>query len=448
MIVAKGRNPFPVSRAACQVAVLPMILVAFALVAVGPAHFYGHGDADLFRAVARNPFASGVDFPGDHLAQGVAYRYGHVGFPLCGWVLGLGQVRWITWSLAVAFVGSVGLWFATTAEVLRRAGRDPRLACLLMLSPFALVWAYSPIVVSEPLAIGLLLLAYLYAADDTPTGTVVFAALTILTRAAMAVAFLPLVWRAWREHGRRGLATWTFAATPYALWSTWVLIRVGHLPFLDPATTRRYAIAAPFAGWIETLRRPMDHGQGYGLLIGAITIVLAALVVTRSSIRTPLVQAALALCAFSIGYGWAVWEFPTEAVRVLAPAHAFLLLAALTRVSPARPASLGRDDDGVVAGRAVGWGRRLATVLARSGPVGRAHADVVLTCGRFPPVSPLAPGFLADRRRELGGLPGSLVDGDLDGGDAARRRPGHARDRHGTNGDGADRGGRRCVIPS
>lgn len=329
----RRRRSLPVSPAAWQVAALPMVLVAVALVSVGSRHFYGHGDADLFRAVARSPFGTGADFPGDHLAQGVAYRYGRVFFPLCGWVLGLGQGRWITWTLALAFVGSVGLWFATTAEVLRRAGRDPRLAWLLMLSPFGLVWTASPIVVSEPLAIGLLVLAYLYADDGAPSSAIVAAALAILTREALAIAFLPLVWRAWRERGRRGVSIWMLAGVPYALWSTWVLVRVGHFPFLDPATTRRYAFAAPFVGWIETLHRPVDRAQDYGLLIGTATLVLALFVAARAGTRAPIVQATLCTAAFVVCYGWSVWEFPTEAVRVMAPAHTLLFVALLA--SPA-----------------------------------------------------------------------------------------------------------------
>jgi hypothetical protein len=303
----------------------------------GSHRLYGHSDADLFLSVARSPFGTGAHFPGDHLAQGVAYRYGRSFFPFCGWILGLGQRQWIVWSLAVVLVASVALWFATTAEHLRRAGREPRLAWLLMLTPFGLVWASSPIVMSEPLACGLLLLTYLYASDHSRGRTIATAALTILTREALAIAFIPLAWQAWRARGRRGLLEWALAGVPYALWSTWVRVRVGHFPFLDPATTRRYAVALPFAGWNYTLQHPMQQGQAYGLLIGAVTIGLAIFVAVRTRFQGVIVQGAVVTSAFIACYGWAVWQFPSEAVRVMVPVHTLLLIALLSTNRDQRP---------------------------------------------------------------------------------------------------------------
>ena len=132
--------------------VLPALATLVTLVAVDPHVFYGHSDADLFLAVARSPLGNGRHFPGDHLAQGVAYRYGRILFPLLGWVVGFGRRSWITWSLAVVYAASVGAWIAATAEHLACGGRNPRLALLVLLLPFSLTWAQLPIVVGEPLA--------------------------------------------------------------------------------------------------------------------------------------------------------------------------------------------------------------------------------------------------------------------------------------------------------
>jgi hypothetical protein len=64
--------------------------------------------------------------------------------------------------------------------------------------------------------------------------------------------------------------------------------------------------------------------------VGAATIVLAVYVAVRDRGRSPIVQGALISCAFILCYGWKVWEFPTEALRVMAPAQVMLLIAVLT----------------------------------------------------------------------------------------------------------------------
>jgi hypothetical protein len=164
--------------------------------------------------------------------------------------------------------------------------------------------------------------------------------LTILTREALAIAFVPLILQAWRERGRRRVFDWVVAAAPYALWSFWVRMRVGKFPFLDPATTRRFALAPPFDGWNYTLRHSMGQGQAYGLLIGWLTIGAALVVVFRTGLRAVLLQATLVTCLFIVCYGWSVWEFPSEAMRVMLPAHTLLLLAVLTtytRIPAAEP---------------------------------------------------------------------------------------------------------------
>lgn len=309
---------------------VPAVATLVTLVIVGPHIFYGHSDADLFLAVARSPLGNGRHFPGNHLVQGVAYRYGRIGFPALGWALGLGRRPWITWSLAVVYAASVGAWIAATAEHLVRGGRNPRLAFLVLLLPFSIVWARLPIVVCEPLGGALVLFTYLFAQDRKHGRTIAAAALTILTREALAVAFIPLIWRAYKERGAAGLLQWSFAFVPYSVWSLWVGVRVGHLPFLDPAATRREALALPFVGWHEVLHQPTSHGPGLGLLVGGATILIAVSVAVRDRGRSLIVQGALVSCGFIACYGWAVWQYPTEAVRVMAPAQVMLLIAVLT----------------------------------------------------------------------------------------------------------------------
>jgi hypothetical protein len=301
------------------------------LFAAGPTYghgFYGHGDAPSFLAVARNPFGTGHGFPGDPLAQGVAYRFGRVLLPMLGWVFALGNRRAVPWSLAVAFTISVGMWVALTAELVTRADRKRVRVWMIIVCPFCAVWIARPIVVAEPLAAALVLLAFLAHNDGRDRETRWAAALALLARETVGIAFLPLIWRAWKTDGIRGLMRWALVGVPYIAWSIWVRFRVGNFPLLDPASNRRAAFAPPFVGWVQTLQRPFNHAQEYGLLLGALTIAAAIGVLLRTPRERRLFAwAALASSALIACYGWSVWEYPTEAVRVMLPTHALLIVA-------------------------------------------------------------------------------------------------------------------------
>jgi hypothetical protein len=314
------------------------VAVVFLLAGTGGAHgLYRLGDAPSFLAVARSPFGSGRGFPGDPLAQGVAYRYGRVLLPFVAWLLALGRSSRVPWTLAGLYVVSFTGWIAVAAEHLRRAGRKPTLAWWILACPFVPLFVFAaPTVVAEPMACALVLLAYLFDREGRHGWSRVAAAAAILTRETMVVAFLPLAWRAGRDEGRRGVIRWTTTGVPYAVWSLWVCVRVGHLPFLDPASNRRDALALPFVGWWETLHRPFDNGQQYGLLIALLTLTIAVVVVVRADGYRPLAWAALTASALMICYGWSVWEFPSEAMRVMAPAQVLLLIAALESYGPRR----------------------------------------------------------------------------------------------------------------
>jgi hypothetical protein len=327
------RSPL-VARESWLVGGIAAFIVGFVLILAGDgAHhgFYGPSDSPLFLAVARSPFGNGHSFIGDPRIQGVAYRYGRILLPLTGWVLGLGQTFAVKWTLALAFAASFGAWVAFAAEHLRRGNRSPRIALWVFGTPWALLWLAVPGIVSEPMAGALVLLSYLYARERRDTGARVAAAFAILARELMLVAFVPLAWRAWKERRWAGVRDWALVLVPYLLWCTWVRFRIGQFPFLDPATSRRNALAAPFTGWYRTMVGPLDNGQGLAVLIAAVTIVAVALVARRGHWLYPVTHGAVALAALSLCYGVAVYAFPGEAYRVMAPTQMLLIIAACDR---------------------------------------------------------------------------------------------------------------------
>jgi hypothetical protein len=291
--------------------------------------FYGHSDAPLFLSVARHPF--GNTMPGKPLVQGVAYRYGRIFFPLCGWLLALGRPAFTRWTLAAVYVGSFGAWVALAGEHLRRGGRNPRMALWIFATPWALLWFVLPDIVSEPMAGALVLLAYLYERDGRHRAARVTAMFAILTRELMIIAFVPLAWRAWKERRWAAVRDWALVLTPYLLWITWVRVRVGTFPFMDPSTSRRGAFAVPITGWYRTMIGPLDNGQGWAVLIGAVTVAAVALLALRGNWLYPITHGAVALAALSLCYGVAVFAFPGEGIRVMAPTQMLLLIAAFDR---------------------------------------------------------------------------------------------------------------------
>lgn len=326
---------FPTVDRRCWTTAGFAVVVAFgtlmAVGAYGPNGYFGHSDAPLFLAVAKDPFGTGAHFAGNPLVHGVAYRYGRIGFPIVGWLLALGRPAAVRWTLAATYLASFGAWIALAGEHLRRGGRSPRIALWIFATPWALLWFVIPDIVSEPMAGALVLLAYLYEREDRHKAARWTAMFAILTRELMIVAFVPVAWRDWKERRWLAVRDWSLVVAPYLAWITWVRVRVGIFPFMDPSTSRREAFALPGMGWYHTLAKPIDNGQGWAVLIGAATIVLVVLLAVQGKWLYPVTHGAVALTVLSLCYGIAVFAFPGEGIRVMAPTQMLLIIAACDR---------------------------------------------------------------------------------------------------------------------
>jgi hypothetical protein len=153
----------------------------------------------------------------------------------------------------------------------------------------------------------------------------------------MLVAFLPLAWRDWKERRWLAVRDWALVVTPYLLWITWVRIRVGTFPFMDPSTSRRQAFALPGLGWYHTMASPLDNGQGWAVLIGAATFLLVLVLALQGNWLYPVTHGAVGLAALSLCYGVAVFAFPGEGIRVMVSTQMLLLIAAFSRGDSSRP---------------------------------------------------------------------------------------------------------------
>lgn len=317
---------------------------------------YRPSDAPQFLGVAQNPFGNGAHYAGQALVQGVAYRYGRIGFPIVAWVLALGRPAAARGTLAAVFVASFGAWVALAAEHLRRGGRRPRLALWILALPWMLLWFAVPEIVSEPMAAALMLFAYLCEREGRGRPARFAAALAILTREQMIVAFIPLAWRDWKRRRWAAVRSWSLVLLPYAAWTVWVRVRIGHFPLTDPASTRRDAFALPFVAWYRTLTGPLAASQKWSVLVAFATVALVALLVIQGKWLYPITHGAVALAALSLCYGANVLRYPGEAFRILAPVQVLLVIAACSRRdSSSSDADADQPADAKVSANAPGF---------------------------------------------------------------------------------------------
>ncbi len=187
---------------------------------------------------------------------------------------------------------------------------------------------------------------YILDAHDRPVASRVAGAATILTREAAVLALLPLVWRAWRHDGWRGVARWAWVPLPYLAWAGWVRLRVGDWPFTDPAYSRTAAISGPFGGIAEVLRGSLANAEQLALLVGLATVLLA-LFVWRARAWFPVSTGALTCAAIVPFLGISVWSHLFEAARVLSLPLALATLA-LVGGGPAGGEEATEDADAPV----------------------------------------------------------------------------------------------------
>jgi hypothetical protein len=300
------------------------------LLLVSPVGWDG-SDAPLFESVARAPFGDGHHFTADPQLYGVAYRYGRILYPLLAWLLAFGRGALIRPALALLFLAGVVVLGAAAAEIARRCGRAPRTGTLAFAVPFTLVWAGTGVLVSEPVVMALVLLAFLADADGRTRRTRVLAALALLAREATLIPMLALPVRDARRRGLRVAArAWWWVPLPYVAWAVWLRVRIGSFPFTDPSASRRYATSAPFVGIAQAFRWAQTDMVA-GALAGIATIVVGALLLRRHGVRSALGLAALLSTASVVCLGPYAWKWLGECLRVLAPTHMLLVLLVVTR---------------------------------------------------------------------------------------------------------------------
>jgi hypothetical protein len=259
----------------------------------------GH-DGQQFYVVARHPFDPEAGAP---WLDNPSYRYRRILFPaLAGRLAPAGGRNLVAALLAVSLAGvGLGAW------ALSRLRDAPRWLPLLVAVTPGVVAALL-LSLSDALATGLVLVAFVAAREQRWPLTLLTLMLAGLTRettllAALAIAFAPGLSGRWRA------AIVTLPVATLSAWMASVSLALGE----DPGGGATQQFALPFAGWLSS---GDDAG---GLLIGVLSAALLIAGVVRAGFWRPVQVYLVLLLVLDAMLADDVTSSWIDASRVVAP---------------------------------------------------------------------------------------------------------------------------------
>ncbi len=297
-----------------------------------------HYDGVYFYAMARDPFALGVEHDLIDLA---AYRYGH---PLYSWIAGLlsgGQATWLPWVFWVMSVVSMFAAAFLVSRLVHRLGGSPWWGLAVAASPGLLFSASTAL--TEPAQVALVCAALLLWIRRAPSALLggVLVAICLMKEQLVLVPLALLITYGFQVASERRVS-WSrlaaLAAGPVVL-GAWLLFVRGQFS----AEQQSYDdgnIGWPLVGWMDTFTRAGDMRSGAfeasqigstassGLIAMGVVLVAASVVglQRRDALGWVVVlQAGLISCL-----GWRTLLLPHEMFRI--PSVAVLLAVILLAV--------------------------------------------------------------------------------------------------------------------
>jgi hypothetical protein len=227
------------------------------------------------------------------------------------------------------------------AAVLLADHRAPPAAAAFIFVTPAFVLLYGT-VLSDPLVIALILLAYVLDGRSHHRSAIAVLAYAILVKEIAVLALAPMLWRALRDGDRRRVLGVASALVPYALWCGWVRWRIGELPFLAHTESRRGALGPPFAGIRYTLAHwPFEGAVIVGLLVVTLLVGAAGAWAARGT-RLGALAALFTLMTMCLGPE--ALRYIGESVRVFLVPEIFGGLAIVIGLCPREPRPEVADD--------------------------------------------------------------------------------------------------------
>lgn len=274
-------------------------------------------DAWWFRHVATH-----LPFGTEHSGE-AAYRTGRILYPFLGWVLAFGQSAWTQWSLPLLNVLAIGLIAAVAAEFARREGMSPKLGYAVFLVPG--LWATFGYALSDALAVAFVLLALLAVRQERLVVAWAAFALAGLTREAVLLALLPVLWCEARDGRWKRALGLLSSVIPILAWHAVLRVKFGFWPMLAPRGDGRMW-DLPARGWVLA---PSDDGNRFlaqTTLIVLVTLFIGV-VVWRWGRSYPMGWVGVFLAATTLLLTEHAWRFRWELLRVLLLTHVCAVIA-------------------------------------------------------------------------------------------------------------------------
>jgi hypothetical protein len=303
------------------VAVALLVLATREISAQGHMQFFRDGDSFFYLLTGRDVFGHGDAFVRAAAAQ-APYRYGRMGMPFISWVLVLGRPGLVEWSMIGVYLASIAAIPGIAATLLDEYGAPPIGAAFVLLTPGLLL--VPGLVYADPLQIAVILIACLLEARHkrgAALGTLAFA---VLVKETSALALLPWIWTAWKRRDYRLAGQCAAVLVPYALWATWVRVRVGEFPFLAHTHARVAALSPPGVGFHDalTLRTP---NHNFIVTVTILTFVLG-LIASWVGRRYWIAGVTFAFTILTACFGRSALYYVLENLRLLALPTVFSIL--------------------------------------------------------------------------------------------------------------------------
>ncbi len=196
-----------------------------------------------------------------------AFRYQRIVFPLLVRILSLNNPQLVPWLMILVNLAATLLVCGALAYLLKQRGASPWLTLSVIFSLAYLLTIRMDL--SEPLALGLALLGWVFYEKDRLALAIVLFALSGLTKEVGLLFPLSIaIWEALNKNWRRSVAIAVGSVAPYIIWygflSYWLGISQGQIE-------KSYPVLIPFWG-IRYLSEP------YSRLLVGLWVLLPALI--------------------------------------------------------------------------------------------------------------------------------------------------------------------------
>lgn len=291
------------------------------------------GDGQFFAALATDPSLSRPEVlrttPSEY-----SYRWIRPLYSWLGWAGSLGRASAVPTALLALTVLSAGVLVAGTGMLAQSLGRDPAwtLGCLLLPGTLVILsWTGSEALAAGLALAGSSMIVQRRAATASAVSLLVLGVLARETLLLVCIGLAAWLWIAAPRSSRsHALAVMAWPGAILAAWLMVVRWRTGSSPLVRGSDR----LTVPFDGLIRAIPNWSEQSV---VMIGVMVVLVVCGVARAGHHRSAVVAIAMPTLAFATMSSEAVWQRWEDISRVMLPACAVLLVAALPRTRVTGP---------------------------------------------------------------------------------------------------------------